>query len=150
MKHWTKGFGFFSLGVLVTSLWTVGLTAKEAAPKAQVVSLEQALLRMAPSKKASIRILSEGENAFVGYLTMNAGGKVPEHRDPTEDYIYILEGSGTITIDGEKSEVKAGSAVYMPAKAKVSFENGDKELKALQVFAGPASAAKYEKWPVKK
>jgi hypothetical protein len=39
-----------------------------------------------------------------------------------------------------------GDAVYMPADATVSFENGGAPMRALQVFAGPEPAKKYQKW----
>lgn len=103
-------------------------------------------VRTAPSGKASIHIFAQGENAFVGRLELAAGAKVPEHRDATEEYIHILEGSGVITIDDQKHAVGPGATVYMPANAKVSYQNGDAKLVAIQVFAGPAPAAKYEQW----
>ena len=79
---------------------------------------------------------------------MKPGTAIPKHRDPTEEYIYILEGSGEITIEGKPHKVTAGQAIYMPAQAEVSFVNGDKPLVGLQVFAGPESAEKYLKWPI--
>lgn len=77
---------------------------------------------------------------------MNGGGAVPQHRDETEEYIYVLEGGGTITIDGTASSLSPGSIVYMPANAEVSYENGPEPLVALQVFAGPQPASKYDRW----
>ena len=41
-----------------------------------------------------------------------------------------------------------GSTIYMPANALVSYQNGDAPLVAIQVFAGPAPAAKYDAWEV--
>jgi len=93
-----------------------------------------------------IFLLARGEQAFLGKLVMAPGGEVPEHRDPTEEYIHILEGGGTFTIDDEVFTVGAGSTIYMPANAKVSFKNGESRLVAIQVFAGPGPAAKYDAW----
>jgi mannose-6-phosphate isomerase-like protein (cupin superfamily) len=53
-----------------------------------------------------------------------------------------------MTIDGKTTTVGPGTMVYMPANAEVSFKNGPDPLVALQVFAGPASAKKYVKWPL--
>jgi quercetin dioxygenase-like cupin family protein len=114
--------------------------------KPQVVHLESARRVGVPSGKAFLTHLARGKNAFLGRLEMAANGSVPLHQDATEEYIHILEGSGTMTIDGQTYEVKAGTTVYMPAMAKVTFQNGPEELVALQVFAGPEPAAKYEKW----
>jgi len=77
---------------------------------------------------------------------MAAGGEVPEHSDPTEEYIHILAGGGVFTIDGEVHQVGPGSTIYMPPGALVSFKNGDVPLVAIQVFAGPGPAAKYDAW----
>ncbi len=101
---------------------------------------------MAPSKKATIAHLARGENAYVGKLEMQGGGAVPEHRDATEEYIYVLSGSGTVNIDGTAYDTGPGSTIYMPANALVSFENGPEDLVAIQVFAGPEPAAKYDAW----
>jgi len=49
-------------------------------------------------------------------------------------------------VDGEVHALTAGSAVFMPAGATVSYQNGEETLVALQVFAGPESAAKYDAW----
>ena len=102
--------------------------------------------KAAKSGKARITELARGKNAFVGILEMNPGGKVPQHRDQTEEYIHILSGTGTIHIDGAAHEVGPGSTVYMPANAQVSFEGGPTTLSAIQVFAGPQPADKYDAW----
>ena len=75
-----------------------------------------------------------------------ANSEVPEHRDATEEYIYVLSGHGSITIDSKTSALGPGSAVYMPANAKVSFANGSETMTAVQVFAGPSPAQKYDSW----
>jgi quercetin dioxygenase-like cupin family protein len=113
-----------------------------------VHTLDQAPLRTAPPGTATVAELAVGEEAWLGRLTMKPGAAVPEHQDPTEEYIYVLEGSGLITIDGEVYAMKAGSTAFMPAKATVSFQNGDEPLVAIQVFAGPESAEKYAAWPL--
>ena len=114
-----------------------------------MVELKTAPTRAVPSGQASIKILAQGKNAFIGQLSLAPGAQVPIHRDATEEYIYIVSGSGQITIDGKTSQVNAGTTIYMPAKAKVSFKNGDQPLVAIQIFAGPSPAAKYDKWPSK-
>ncbi len=111
-----------------------------------VIPLEAAPRRVAPSNKASIQILATGHNAFLGVLRMKANGKVPKHRDATEEYIYVLEGTGTVTIDGAASPVAPGTTIFMPAMAEVSFVGGDTPLVAIQVFAGPGPSAKYDAW----
>ena len=123
--------------------------AREAAadPRpAAVTSLAAAEHRQKGGGAAQVWALARGDNAFVGKLEMAAGGVVPEHRDPTEEYIHILTGGGEFTIDGVKYEVGPGTTIFMPPGALVSFVNGPETLVAIQVFAGPGPAAKYEVW----
>jgi len=101
---------------------------------------------VAGSGKAWITRLAQGENAFVGMLELAPGAAVPEHQDATEEYIYFLSGSGTLTMAGTAYPVEAGSFIYMPAGITVSYQNGDTPLVALQVFAGPEPAKKYDGW----
>jgi len=125
-------------------------TATAAAPTPSVwppiTSAAKAERRVAPNGKARVTILARGLEAFVARLEMDAGAAVPEHRDATEEYIHVLEGSGTITIDDVTYPLAVGDTVYMPADAKVSFQNGNAPLVGLQVFAGPEPAAKYDAW----
>lgn len=126
-----------------------GAAVASQARAPSVVAVDDAEVREPPSKKASITTLARGEEAFVGKLTLAPGGAVPQHRDPTEEYIHVLSGSGVITIDGVEHPLSAGHTVYMPANAEVSYANGDEELVAIQVFAGPESADKYAAWTVR-
>lgn len=114
--------------------------------KGQVISPQQFVKRQVGGGKAVIEIFKEGRQAFVGRLKLAAHARVPLHRDPTEEYLIIESGSGEITIEGIKTRIGAGDVVYMPAGAEVSFQNGASQLIALQIFAGPASARKYDQW----
>jgi len=139
----------FLLGALTTLTWnTQAHTGHEHAAVGTVTQVGKAAKRAVPSGKASIEILARGKNAFLGRLEMAANGKVPEHRDATEEYIHVLEGTGTLYMEDEPHALSPGSTVYMPSGAKVRFENGPKPLVALQVFAGPEPSAKYESWKV--
>lgn len=115
-------------------------------PPAEVRALEDAPRRASPTGTATIAMLAQGENAFVARLEMEPGAVVPEHQDADEEYIVVLSGHGRMRIDGVEHAVTPGSTIFMPAGATVSFENGDERMVAIQVFAGPGSAAKYERW----
>jgi quercetin dioxygenase-like cupin family protein len=116
------------------------------APPAEVRPYAEAPRRAAPPGTATVAELARGANAFVARLEMAPNAAVPEHRDADEEYIHVLEGHGTMWIDGTAHEVTPGTTIYMPAHATVRFQNGDERLVAIQVFAGPGSAAKYERW----
>ena len=145
-----------TLGVVIGACATAAVKTADpaageaaAAAAATVVALDAAPTAVAPSGKATIQHLARGNNAYVGKLTMAGGGKVPLHRDATEEYIHVLAGSGTLSIDGVEHALAAGVTVYMPAIGEVTYSNGPDELQALQVFAGPAPAAKYDGWSKK-
>ncbi len=121
-------------------------TAVAAGPSAVVVATDAAQRLVAASGKAWITRLAQGEQAFVGVLELAAGAAVPEHQDATEEYIYVLSGRGEVKINGETHAVSPRTLFFMPAGATVSYQNGPEPLVALQIFAGPAPAAKYDKW----
>ena len=138
----------FALGACVSSLAHQAPPIKAVASSQgpSVIHIGDAKRVGVPSGKATLTHLAKGKNAFLGKLRMNAQASVPLHRDATEEYIHILEGSGTMSIDGRDYKVGAGTTVYMPANAEVKFQNGPEELIALQVFAGPEPSAKYDNW----
>jgi quercetin dioxygenase-like cupin family protein len=113
---------------------------------ATVIDLAAAPSATAPSATATITHLARGQNAYLGLLRMDADAAVPVHRDPTEEYIHVLEGGGVMIIDGERHTITAGTTIFMPANAEVSFQNGAEPMVAIQVFAGPDPAAKYDAW----
>ena len=107
--------------------------------------------RQAPSGSATVwRIAGAPEGAkqaFFGVLEIQPGAKVPVHRDTTEEYIFIIEGRGEMTIDGVTTAVLPGWAVFMPANAEVSFEvTGEIPVRAVQFFAGQGPESKYDRW----
>ena len=115
---------------------------------AGVQSFEKAQVKK-HSKGAEIRFLAtpqlhQTKKAFIGHLKVPAKGKVPLHQDPTEEYLYVLKGEGRLWINDQSFQVKAQDTIYMEAEAKVRFENGSQTFEALQVFAGPESAKKYQ------
>ena len=63
-----------------------------------------------------------------------------------KDDAFGLLFRGTMTIEGRAFAVEPGTTIYMPAGVEVSYQNGDAELVAIQVFAGPEPAAKYDAW----
>lgn len=121
-------------------------TVADAATPRLIVPAADAQRRRAPNDSATVTMLAQGNNAFVARLEMEPGAAVPEHQDSTEEYIHILSGDGSITIDGQSHAVATGTTIYMPAGATVSFQNGDAPLSAIQVFAGPEPAKKYDAW----
>lgn len=50
-----------------------------------------------------------------GRVTIFPGGKVPRHEHPNEEVYHVIEGAGTIEIDGAIEPIKAGESVYVPS-----------------------------------
>ena len=111
-----------------------------------VTSARDASTASPPSGKAKITHLARGKNAYLGHLWIAPGAGVPLHRDVTEEYLYVLEGGGVLTMNGQTYTLSKGAAVFMPAGAEVTYVNGDMPTMVLQVFAGPESADKYKQW----
>lgn len=135
----------FGVGLAVgvgLPVWSA--TAGDAGQR--VLKRGEQVTKVAPSGKARITELARGHQAFLGILELDARAAVPEHQDATEEYIHVLAGSGTMTIDGVTTQVDVGDTVYMPAFATVSYANGPEALRVVQVFAGPGPAKKYASW----
>jgi quercetin dioxygenase-like cupin family protein len=122
------------------------LTGNESSPPAEVRTAEKAPKKTAPSGQTVVTLLAQGKNAFLGKLELSPHAKVPENEDPTEEYIHVLSGYGVMMMNGNRYEIQPGTTIYMPAHARVSFENGNEPLTAIQVFAGPEPAQKYSDW----
>lgn len=123
-------------------------TPVEAVTLEPVVASASSLpARVTPSGQGRMVELLRGDNAFIATLELAGGAEVPLHRDSTEEYLVVQKGAGTLYIDGESYDVGPDTVVFMPANAEVRFVNGKKKLVALQVFAGPEPAKKYEAWP---
>ena len=104
-------------------------------------------LRTKTKGKAKVAKLVQGNNAYLGLIELAPGASVPLHRDVTEEYLYLLNGSGVITIDGDSFDIETGSTVYMPPNSEVSYKNSDNATsRFIQIFAGPEPASKYESW----
>jgi quercetin dioxygenase-like cupin family protein len=139
-----------AFGVAVGALGVGGFLpahADGARPSSSIVRPASALCtKVNPAKNARVTELARGANAFVARLEMDARAQIPEHRDATEEYIHVLAGQGTMWIDDVKHDVGPGTSVLMAPNAKVRFENGAQSMTAIQVFAGPAPAAKFDAW----
>ena len=117
----------------------------KAKAERDVVSIQD--LRTKAKGKAKVAKLVQGSNAYLGLIELDPGATVPLHRDVTEEYLYLLKGSGVITIDGDSFDLEKGSTVYMPPNAEVSYKNSEEETtRFIQIFAGPQPASKYKNW----
>jgi quercetin dioxygenase-like cupin family protein len=59
----------------------------------------------------------EGEHIQCGVMSLPGGSVAAAHTHPNEQWIYVLEGSITTTIDGESHDAGPGQLVYIPPNA---------------------------------
>jgi quercetin dioxygenase-like cupin family protein len=83
--------------------------------------------------------LAKGAPFAASVLKLPAGAKVPEHVHAQEtEMLYILEGSGTMTIAGQQVAVTPTSVIQIPPNTKHAFA-ATAAVRAVQVYtpAGP-------------
>jgi mannose-6-phosphate isomerase-like protein (cupin superfamily) len=92
----------------------------------------------------------DAENLAITLVEMEPGGVQHTHSHAPEQMYYILEGSGVMTVDGERRQVQAGDCIYFPSFAKHGLENtGGTALRYLSA-ASPSftEAICQECWPL--
>jgi mannose-6-phosphate isomerase-like protein (cupin superfamily) len=76
---------------------------------------------------------------FVGYIPVV---RAPDHFHKYDEVVYVLEGEGTLHVDGETAPLHAGSCVHLPAGLVHCLENvGPGEMRVLGVFRPAGSPA---------
>lgn len=81
----------------------------------------------------------QASNFAVGMVTLEPdGGQVPWHNQQQEEVYFILEGAGEMCLGGERRQLAAGQAVYIPSGVFHQITNtGATALKMLYIY-GPA------------
>ena len=76
--------------------------------------------------------LTDGVEVVMSYLEVPKNTTLPTHYHPGEEFVYILEGSGELSLkDKSKMILKAGDVVKVPLKHVHSFSTFDEEAKAV-------------------
>ncbi|MDT4763036.1 cupin domain-containing protein [Sphaerochaeta sp. PS] len=60
-------------------------------------------------------------------FTLGKGGFAPKHTHPWQHILYIVEGKGTLFLDGKDYPLTAGSTAYVPAEALHQILNAGEE-----------------------
>jgi quercetin dioxygenase-like cupin family protein len=67
-----------------------------------------------PDYSTTTGSLVEGERFMMGLMRIPKGTGARAHSHPNEQWVYVLEGTLLIEVDGQKSQAKPGSLVYFP------------------------------------
>ena len=85
---------------------------------------------------------TNGRYCLIDMLVPPGGGPGP-HRHDFEESFTVLEGEIEATFRGEKSVVRAGETVNIPANAPHSFTNGSKQAVRLLCICAPAGQEEF-------
>jgi quercetin dioxygenase-like cupin family protein len=79
--------------------------------------------------------LTHSEALTMGIAKIPPNEALREHRHLQEEIYLVLEGTGSVTIDGETRPVGSGTSVFIPGNALRSCENtGEGDLRFAYVF----------------
>jgi quercetin dioxygenase-like cupin family protein len=83
-----------------------------------------------------------GRYCLIDMLVRPGGGPGP-HRHDFEETFVLLEGQIEATFRGEKTTVKAGETVHIPANAPHQFHNASDQPARLLCICGPAGQEEF-------
>lgn len=72
---------------------------------------------------------------FAGIYSLRAGSDDGQSPHDQDELYYILEGSGTIEVEGESRKVGAGAVIYVRKQAAHAFVDITHDLRVLVFFA---------------
>ncbi len=92
------------------------------------------------------RIIHKKGESVVFALNFMPGQELPKHQHPNTDvYILMLEGNGTMTVDGENSEVTKGDVVHCDGSEQFSYKNSGDVPCSLYVVLSKVPDERYAK-----
>lgn len=86
------------------------------------------------------RLLSREKLPTVGFdhVKLNKGSILKPHtHSSSESFIYILEGTPVVTLNGQNFRVKAGDTIHIPASTSHGFSAPDNAVAWLSVQSPP-------------
>ena len=72
---------------------------------------------------------------FAGVYSLRSGSDDGQSPHAQDELYYILAGSGTIEVEGERREVEAGAVIYVRKNAAHRFVDITDDLRVLVFFA---------------
>jgi len=88
------------------------------------------------------RVLYTGKHTQLVLMAIQPGGEIGEevHKD-RDQFFRVEKGRGEVLIDGNRTKIKNGMAIVVPAGARHNIKNtGDKLLRLYTLYAPPEHA----------
>lgn len=96
-------------------------------PLGHIEELENKVVTHPQADKAKMRILvgpTEGwDNHVMRVFELEPGGFTPRHQHAWPHINYIVEGQGTLFLNGVENVIKAGAYAYVPGNELHQFQN---------------------------
>jgi quercetin dioxygenase-like cupin family protein len=74
----------------------------------------------------------DGYDGFMRLFIVGKNGYTPYHKHDWYHLNYVIEGEGTVTLEGKEHKIRKGSISFIPAGMTHGFKNtGDSDLKFL-------------------
>ncbi|MBL0922733.1 MAG: cupin domain-containing protein [Phycisphaerales bacterium] len=70
-------------------------------------------------------------NFALRQFRVESGGHTPRHSHDYEHEVFIVDGAGTVLLEGRENPVRAGDVIYVPADHEHQFRAGDRGLRFL-------------------
>jgi quercetin dioxygenase-like cupin family protein len=113
----------------------------------EVIKLEMQSIESAmeySDKQFTKRILFKKGGSTVFVLNFMPGQQLPAHKHPgTEVYLLVLQGNGTLTINGEPTEVSEKAVIHADGEEVFSFKNSGNEPVSLYVMLNKIPDERY-------
>ncbi|MDQ3767718.1 MAG: cupin domain-containing protein [Actinomycetota bacterium] len=105
----------------------------------KIVGLEQLLTKQQQSGESYLEWLRV-DAMSAGIYVLEPGERDLQEPHHEDEIYFVVEGEGSITVAGERSPVRAGSTVFVPAEIPHRFHSISQRL-TLFVFFAPAESA---------
>ena len=80
---------------------------------------------------------AEGNLVTTGITVFEPGTAIPLHTHNVEESVLVLDGQATAEVDGERFDLEAGDATWVPAGVPHRFANrGDGPMRIYWVYGG--------------
>lgn len=120
------------------ALCLVALAAASAG--AQQPAAQSAAAQPSPLKRTVLQTKSltsaPGHDGILVFAELAVGGSAPRHMHPGEEFVYVLEGTGTFDMQGQPTlAIKAGDSFVIPANTPhVAKNTGNVPIKLLSTY----------------